>query len=350
MPFETEPRDVRMGRGDRGDADGRLGWRGRTVDQVTIRTGMLSTGPADAGALRARRRHYAAFCGEAEVDAGRPLALVHGNCQAESLRILLDDPTLATVRVPPVHELCAGDLPHLRRLLARTAVLVAQPVRDGYRGLPVGTAELRAQLGARARVVVVPVIRFAGLYPTQAIVRPPDDPSAVPPLVPYHDLRVLARAAGLQEPRGGWLDRATVRTLADRSRAELARRERAHGTLVVSDLFARPEFAQMRTLNHPGNPVWLAVARRVRAQLGVDGPVTDPGRPLLDSVHGPREPAVIEAFGLADDPRPDWTVDGATVSPEEMRNAHLGWYARHPGVVAAGLARHGETLRILARA
>ena len=317
---------------------------------MTIRTGVLATPDADADALWAGRRHYAAFYGQAEGDADRPLALVHGNCQAESLRILLDDAALATVRIPPVHELTREDLPHLHRALARTEVLVTQPVRAGYRGLPVGTDELRAGLAERARVVVVPVIRFGGLYPAQAIVRPPTDPSAVPPLAPYHDLRLLACAAGVAEPRGGWLTAATVRTLADRSRAELARRELAHGAVVVSDLFARPDFNQMRTLNHPGNPVWLAVAQRVRAAVGLEGPVADPGRPLLDSVHAPREPAVIEAFGLADDPRPDWIVHGVAVSPREMRDAHLSWYARHPGVVAAGLKRHGETLRILARA
>jgi hypothetical protein len=83
-----------------------------------------------------RTAHYQDFYGEPARD-GRPLGLVHGNCQAEALRVLLaGSPTLPwqLLRVPPVHELEAGDLPHLDRLLAGATLLLAQPVRDGYRG------------------------------------------------------------------------------------------------------------------------------------------------------------------------------------------------------------------------
>ena len=54
-----------------------------------------------------RRRHYGAFYGLEELPGtGRPRVLVHGNCQAEALRVALGTAdALDTVRVPPVHEL-----------------------------------------------------------------------------------------------------------------------------------------------------------------------------------------------------------------------------------------------------
>ncbi|GMA31519.1 WcbI family polysaccharide biosynthesis putative acetyltransferase [Litorihabitans aurantiacus] len=277
---------------------------------------------------------------------GRPLGLVVGNCQAESLRIALGD-ELDLVRTPPVHELTRSDLPHLTRLLGRADVLVTQPVRDDYRDLPVGTRQLEALLRPGARTVRVPVIRFAGLHPHHAIVRPPSDTSLVPPLVAYHDLRVLSEAAG--HPLPPTAPAAAVREIARESLEQLRRREAAHGTVVVHDLFTHPDFAQMRTLNHPGNPVWEALAARVADALGIAAP-PPLTRPLLASVHAPREAHVIEAWGLADEPRPDWVVDGRTVTTGQVREAHLDFYARHPDAVAAGLERHAGAIAVLAGA
>jgi hypothetical protein len=292
-----------------------------------------------------RTRHFGAFYGLDEPAGDDPVALVVGNCQAESLRIMLDGGGLRTVRLPAVHEIVTADLPYLDRWLARTTVLISQPIRADYRGLPLGTAQLSARLGAGARTLRVPVIRFAGLYPAHAIVRPPSDPSLVPPVVEYHDLRVLAEAAGL--PHSKPLDTTTVRAIAEYSLTHLRTREAAHATVVVSDLFAEPSFALMRTLNHPGNPVFSALAARVRAALDLPEHAVDPGRPLLDSVHAPREAAVIEAWGLDEPERPHWVVGGETVEAGAVRQAHLAWYAAHPDAVQAGLVRHAESLRIL---
>ena len=71
------------------------------------------------------------------------------------------------------------------------------------------------------------------------------------------------------------------------------------------------------------------------------------GRAVLDAIHAPRAAAVIEAFGLPDEPTHAWTVDGTTIDEGEVREAHLRWYAEHPDAVAAGLERHGETLALL---
>lgn len=294
-------------------------------------------------ALAARRAHYSDFYDAPSPD-GRRVVLSIGNCQAESLRIVLPDDELQTVRIPPVHELTPADLPALEAWLAHTDVLVTQPIRDDYRGLPVGTAQLVARMSPTADAVVVPVIRFAGLYPRHAIIRPPSDPSLVPPVVAYHDLAVLLEAAGEWLPP---LRRESVRAVRDESIGQLRAREEAHRTIPVSDLFARPSFEQMRTINHPGNPVWLAVGQRVLDRMGLDAEVRDPGRPLLDSVHAPREQVVIDALGLGASPEPAWIVDGQRVDVETVRAAHLAWYAEHPDAVATGLARHRDVIGLL---
>jgi hypothetical protein len=292
--------------------------------------------------------HFGAFYDPEEPAGDDPVALVVGNCQAESLRLMLDGGGLRTVRTPPVHELTAADLPHLHRWLARATVLVTQPIRNDYRGLPLGSAQLSERLGPGARTLRVPVIRFAGLYPAHAIIRPPSDPSLVPPVVAYHDLRVLAEAADLKVRPG--LDGPAIREIAEHSLEHLRTREAAHGAVVVSDLFRTPSFALMRTLNHPGNPVWSALAERVRAALDLPAHTVDIGRPLLGAVHAPREAAVIEAWGLDEPERPHWIVDGRAVSPAEVREAHLDWYSRHPDAVRAGLTRHADALRLWSRA
>jgi len=307
---------------------------------------MTSTSDAVDG----RTRHYGDFYGLSEPGGDGAVALVVGNCQAESLRLVLDGGGLRTVRTPAVHELVAADLPHLDRWLARAELLVSQPVRDDYHDLPLGTRQLADRMPAGARVVTVPVVRSAGHYPTSAIVRPPHDPSLVPPVVEYHDLTVLAEAAARREgvrPPEARLDPAAVRAIAARSLDELRRREAAHDAVVVSDLLERPTFDQMRTLNHPGNVVFAALAARLRERLGLPEHVVDLGRPLLDRVHAPRLAAVVEAHGLDDEPTDAWTVEGNAVPLAEVREAHLRWYEREPAVVDAGLARHADALRAL---
>jgi hypothetical protein len=298
-----------------------------------------------------RTLHYGEFYEQPgawrESDSSAGTAVVMGNCQAESLRIMLDGAGLHTVRVPPVHELVAADIPHLQRLLDRTTLLVSQPVRDDYHELPVGLRQLSARLAPGARTVVFPVIRFAGLYPTHAIIRPPSDLSLTPPVVAYHDLRTLLAASGAG-PALAAVTPAMVRAIAADSIGELTRREAEFDTVRVSDLFVRPDFAQMRTLNHPGNAIFSAVAERVRQRAGLAENAVDPGRPLLDGVHAPRLAAVIDAYALDDEPASDWIVGGAVVPDALVREAHLEWYAEHPDAVEAGLARHRRALEILA--
>ena len=156
---------------------------------------------SDTVLVDGRTRHYGEFYGvtEAQMNDDERLLVVWGNCQAEALRIVLSsspDLPFRTIRVPPVHELESTDIADVERLVRRAAVIVSQPVRARYRGLPIGGPDL-AEIAPAATVVVWPVIRYSGLFPFQVIARHPAQPSAVPAAVPYHDLRtVLAVRAG----------------------------------------------------------------------------------------------------------------------------------------------------------
>lgn len=297
----------------------------------------------------ARTWHFGEFYGVAEPEhPDRPLLLVHGNCQAEAMRVVVDTSTDAvrTIRMPAVHELTATDVPHLQRVLEQCAVVVAQPVRDGYRDLPLGTAEVLAA-ATRARPVMVPVVRDSRLYPFQALVRV--ESAGEPPVVPYHDLRTLAVAAGGGTPAPSETElRAGIRAVGVAALTELRRREAEHDTLVVSDLLESAGAGASHTLNHPGNAVLVGLVQRVLDALGDGAVAQDPGRVLLRSVIAPLDPLVLDVLGL--DPtetRPGWLVAGEPVPDEVVRSEQLAWYAEHPAVVAAGLERHRDALAAL---
>ncbi|MET0989091.1 MAG: WcbI family polysaccharide biosynthesis putative acetyltransferase, partial [Glaciihabitans sp.] len=267
-----------------------------------------------------------------------------------SLRLFLDGGAMPWIRMPAIHELVASDIPHLNRLLGRAAVLVSQPIQDDYHGLPIGTRNLVEALHPGSQTVIVPVIRFAGLYPTHVLIRPPANPGLTPPIVAYHDLRTLAEAADRFHGRTTPLrpvTPASVRAVGERSLQELRSRELRHSTVMVSDLFEQPTFDQMRTINHPGNSVWTALAARVRDVLGHERVTVDPGREILNNVHAPRTAAVIEAYGLPASSTSDWSVDGVPVSDDDVHSAHLRWYEQHPDVIDAGIARHRPTLEAM---
>ncbi|MFB9375602.1 WcbI family polysaccharide biosynthesis putative acetyltransferase [Kineococcus gynurae] len=292
-----------------------------------------------------RRRHYGIFYGLQEIPAGTgPLLVIHGNCQAESLRVLVS-PHLRTVRIPPVHELTADDLPWLAKLLGRADLVMSQPIRAGYRDLRLGTAEIMELAPNAAPVIMLPVLRWSALHPFQVIVR---TPLGDPPGVPYHDLRVLAAAAGSPIPEIPGPE--AVRTIRENSITELRARTERHGTVAADDLFVAAGAEACQVINHPGNLVLRGVAERALARCGIRVAVADPGRVLLDSVHAPRLPETLAAQGLPVTPatvRRDWLVAGRAVPDEEIRRVQADWYAAHPEVVAAGLRRHGALLDLL---
>ena len=301
-----------------------------------------------------RRKHYGVFYGEDPAPPDdRPLWLVVGNCQAEALRQVLDavpERPYRTVRIPPVHEIGRSDLPYLDTLLATATVLISQPIRVGYRDLPLGTSELAERLSPSATCIRWPVIRYAGLYPFQAIVRHPADRSVVPPVVPYHDLRTVAAAWAGLSPTLRWdvdVTAEQLRAAAEASRAELARRERRDCDVGISDILGQCGAQAAHTINHPGNPVLEALGRRVLDAEGLRLPVPAISRTLLDSVHAPLEPRVLTALALDAAPRDHWVHHGTRLSVDSVHVAQLNWYAANPDFVELAIARHAEMMDML---
>lgn len=303
-----------------------------------------------------RTRHYGSFYRlsddpyQGSPSSPGPNILVYGNCQAEALRILLASSTLSpvrTMRIPPVFELEPSDLPFLRLAAADAQVLVAQPVGDGYRNLPLGTAQVAAMMPSGSAVIRWPVVRHAGLHPWQAIVRDPTDPSRNPPVVPYHDLRTLAGAKVGQDRHLVPPSSAAIMALDEESTAELRRRENRDCDVSVSDLFERPEPGDMKTINHPGNRILLELGRRVQQAMGSSPDVTDPGRTLLGEVVTPLEASVADALGLPSPTREAWQISGRAVPASTIRQAQTRWYADHPAVLEAGWDRYRATIELL---
>ena len=319
-----------------------------TEDPTTARS-HARDGVVDVRAVAAdpgRARHYGQFYGlEPLPDGGRPLLLVHGNCQAESLRQLIQDAPgspWSSVRIPPVHELAADEVPLLHRLLQRAEVVLTQPVADDFHDLPLGTAQVR-QAAPRARTVVWPVIYYAGLHPRQIVHQHAD--AGDPPLVPYHDARTVLRAAG-GPPLGPTAPAALA--ISSWSIGELRRREVAAGAVPVSDLVLAAGGSATRTVNHPANPVLVGMARRLQEALGLPATAVDPGRRLLDAVEAPIDREVLDALGLeASEARQDWRVAGEPVPDAAIVDAQLGWLLERPHVVADIVRRHRAQLDLL---
>ncbi|MDJ0392867.1 WcbI family polysaccharide biosynthesis putative acetyltransferase [Rhodococcus sp. G-MC3] len=310
--------------------------------------------PSARDAVDGRTRHYGEFyrVTEPPVRDRRPLVLVWGNCQAEALRIVLSsspDAAYRTIRVPPVHELTASDMPFVSSIAEAADVLVSQPVRAGYRGLPIGTAEVRDRSKRPSRTIVWPVVRYCGMFPFQVIVRHPDSPSAVPPAVPYHDLRTLL---GVREGRrrfDEWdfeVGEERLRAVADWSVGQLRSRELRNCDVGISDVLLGLGERAAHTINHPGNDGLLELGRRILSTLGCTDP-TPPERELLGNIRAPLEKRVIDAFGLHANAREEWTVDGASLGQEEIFEVQSRWYLEHPQFVTAAFARYAELVDIL---
>ncbi|WKD57155.1 hypothetical protein CAPI_02955 [Corynebacterium capitovis DSM 44611] len=277
-----------------------------------------------------------------------PTLTVVGNCQAESLRRLLSSTgEFDSQRIAPVHELEKSDMAWFTDRLRHTDVLVTQPIRDRYRGLPVGTSEMIRHLPRGARHVVVPVLRYDGLMPYQAIIRDPDDPSLNPPVVPYHDLRILVAAArGSETPAGGPVSAEQLRRVAAMSVEQIRSRERRHGSVEVSSyLDTSPVW---HTVNHPDNETLAVLASGVLDALGCMAPVTLPGYEMLDELDAPIDAAAAAALGVADPGRRSWTRRGTgEVDSAEIEAEQLDFYHQRPRLVAHGMVRHADRIAAL---
>ncbi len=313
----------------------------------------LPGNPANAAHEQAddqgRREHYGEFYGVRSADdPSLPLLVVYGNCQAEATRILLDGAAAGrwrTARMPPVHELESSDLPHLAALLADTTYLVAQPVGDGYRDLPLGTTEVARLLPQQARIARFPSVYWAALFPTQVIVRVPG--LGDPPVVPYHDLRVLVAAAKGEPVSFEPVHADGVRAVRDDSLAQLRSRQDQHGTIDAATVLEHAGSDTTWVVNHPRNYVLMRDAELIRNALGLTGDVTDPGRVMLGQLRTPVYQATLDALGADGESSDAWLIGGDQVSEQEVADEQLRWYGEHPEVIDIGLKKHADLISTL---
>jgi hypothetical protein len=254
---------------------------------------------------------------------------------------------LRTVRIPPVFELTSADLVHLRALAGRATVLLTQPVKDDYRDLPLGSAQIIEMMPAGATVIHWPVIRTSAYHPFQAIVRDPDGVLGDPPIVPYHDLRTLASAKHNSDLWETPVSVEVSREIATRSFAELRRREQEQCDVAVSDVFSQPAVGDMFTLNHPGNRILVELARRIQALLDRPVDASDRGRALLGEVRAPVPQQALAALGLPGDESTSWLVRGEEIPAQRIHLTQWQWYRDHPRMIAAGYRRHQAALDLL---
>nr|VDG63010.1 Uncharacterised protein [Streptococcus thermophilus] len=276
---------------------------------------------------------------------GAMFLTVVGNCQAESLRKLLATTGhFESERIPPVHELTQADMGWFGDMLVRTDVLVTQPIREDYRGLPVGTAQMLAQLPSGARHAIVPVLRFDALMPFTAIIRDPADSSLNPPVVPYHDLRILCAAAqGLDAPVTPPLSPDAYRRALAMSVNNIRTREERFGSVRISDYLET--LPVWHIINHPDNETLAVVASRILQTLGLAGSVDMPDYEMLGELDAPLDPGACAALGVSVRGRDAWMHRETGEIPwEEIVDKQLAHYRERPALVAHGLERHAERI------
>ena len=107
------------------------------------------------------------------------------------------------------------------------------------------------------------------------------------------------------------------------------RREEAAGAIPVHDLLRDPRTRAANTINHPGDPVLVGMARCVQRTLGWPETAVDPCYEMLAAL------------------RPDWVVDGRPVTDASIVAAQLAWHHERPDVVRFVLTLAAEQLGCL---
>lgn len=287
--------------------------------------------------------------------ARKPLAIVHGNCQAEPIRRLLRAAIgdgYALIRTPAVHLATPASCERLKKVLPRVSLLITQQIRDNYHGLDIGTAQLRTYLPERCRTITVPSIYFRGYHPYLVYVSALGTERHRTVIGEYHDLRTVEAA------RRGMTGGAGLRwitSLPDQSRyrcsvwadslAEIVRRENDLDVRVGHQI-TDPN-SPMWTLNHPPASLLVEVSKQIAKHVSGDaasvsaghkeslGDLRIPPDHFGDSIGAPRAEPVGDR---------DWLVYGKPVRESDVIMRNLAHYASRPDIVAAATEQHRQLL------
>ena len=334
---------------------------GRTAATTASRNTVSAAKTKALGTARAAYKNLSISLA-GRTNARLKVAVIYGNCQAEALLQVLKQRAEFTqqyqlVSIPPVQSLQSRDLHRVSSLVARADLFLTQPVRDDYRGLPIGSEQMRALLPEHATVLRFPSMFFAGLHPYHASVHAAGELGTALPLTEsYHDLRHLAAAGwGLGDDAAlDWLhgfvgDAGVIRARAEEGVRVLAEREKSLD-VGISAALQTLSWNSFHTLNHPSNEILAHVATAVQRQAGLHSALGCPapeysGPQILGFLRAPVEADVAASLGLTVPPGySGWTSHGHALSADEVALTHLAWYRAHPGVVAAGLAEHRERM------
>ncbi|WP_235537287.1 WcbI family polysaccharide biosynthesis putative acetyltransferase [Nocardioides sp. Soil805] len=279
-----------------------------------------------------------------------------GNCQASAVRRLLKaSPGFAgrfdVAWLPGVHEVSADQLPVVRRIVEGADVAIVQPVRDGYRGLAVGTEEILAHNAKEPTVLRYPAIYYTGLHPYLVYVHATGELGTPMPVTGgYHDLRFISVASSGamgREAESRLLslvgDEEALRRNAQESLSELARRELSLDVRVSHRIDALGVEA-VWTVNHPSNALLSEVATQVSGHLGLEGTPAPGMQELLQSVVSPVHADVRAALKRPVDGSNEWKVDGTAHHDLSVMHAHLAHYRDNPRVLQVAQDEHAEKL------
>ena len=281
----------------------------------------------------------------------KPVIAVWGNCQAPAIaKILSSVPQVAenfdVLRLPAVQEIARGQLALARTLIRRADVVITQPVRSDYRGLPIGTEQILDH-APTAQVITYPSMFYTGLHPFIVYVHASGELGTQAPLTSgYHDLRFIARAnrvvAGLpQMTEGPWAH--AIIDNARQSFEALQARERSLDVTITPSISGADSFW---TINHPSNRVLSYAAGQMLEALGINAPVPNPTRELLSDQVLPVSVEVRHALGLPPPTRSEqeWRTGGGRVSDEVVAEAHISFYQRRADILDTAVSEHHAAL------
>jgi hypothetical protein len=289
----------------------------------------------------------------------RQLCLVYGNCQAEPIRALLASSAefadrYEAVRLPAVHEIRAFHAGRFQSIIRAASIIVAQPIKDGYRGLPLGTNQVLAFARRDCTVIRFQALHYDALYPFQFNLLGDDLLGIAAPITVYHDLRTLCAAAkGLSADAAvRWVSQyrppeAALHAAAEQAAALIRGRESTTDIPVIDWIIApaKASAPSFFTVNHPSRLVLQRIAHGVHDILGLTAASDACGeREPLGDYRTPLEQSVIDALGLASEPARGWIIKGKRVSTAHIVRRHLNWYRRRPDLVQAGIEAHAERI------
>ncbi len=280
-----------------------------------------------------------------------PLWVILGGPQADSLRRLLTADLRApyiAVSASSVDDMTLADVPGMLRLLNHADALITEHLPSGYRGLPVGLGDLLPHLRPGIPVVTFPRISYAGLHPFH-VGRDPVAGLSDPPMVPYHDLRSVAVAAGRMSPESARDLVPPAQVIREFAAWQLLRmrRNEALTDCSIASSVRGAGLGAVHTVDRPGNLLLLRIAQDIQRALDVDITAVDPGTLLLGQCRGPVEPQVAEALGVEAPTSDRWSVNGRNLTIRRVQRAHVRWYHRHPDVLKAVLAAEAPRMEML---